>query len=114
MEFYNIFSYSKFFFKKLSEPVFGKECIMRKKRKFTKFFCVSIVGYVDMITYPLTKYYYIIERVYFIYRLFILFASTFLFLLFFYTVSRRYKRDYLHSSMDISFYIMFYIMFYTR
>ena len=44
---------------------------------------VLIVGYVDMIIYPLTKYYYIIERVYFIYRLFILFISTFSFLLFF-------------------------------
>ena len=63
-----------------------------------------------MITYPLTKYYYIIERACFIYRLFILFISTFSFLLFFYTVSWRYKRDYLHSSMDISFYIMFYII----
>ena len=71
--------------------------------------CVLIVGYVDMITYPLAKYYYIIERVYFIYKLFILFISTFSFL-FFYTVSWRYKRDYLHSSMDISFYIMFYII----
>ena len=63
-----------------------------------------------MITYPLTKYYYIIERVYFICRLFILFVSTFSFLLLFYAVSWRYKRDYLHSSMDISFYIMFYII----
>ena len=33
------------------------------------------VGHVDMITYPVTKYYYIIERVYFIYWLFILFIS---------------------------------------
>ena len=71
---------------------------------------VLTVGYVDMTTYPLTKYYYIIERVYFIYRLFILFISTFSFLLFLYTVSWRYKRDYLHASIDILFYIMFYII----
>ena len=72
--------------------------------------CVLIVGYLDMSTYPLTKYCYIIKRIYFIYRLFILFISTFSFLLLFYAVSWRYKRDYLHSSMDISFYIMFYII----
>ena len=28
--------------------------------------------------------------------------------LFLYTVSERYKRDYLHASIDILFYIMFY------
>ena len=39
-----------------------------------------------------------------------MFISTFSFLLFFYTASWRYKRDYLHSSMDISFYIMFYVI----
>ena len=68
------------------------------------------IGYEDMTTCPLTKYYYIIERVYFIYRLFILFISTFSFLLFLYTVSWRYKRDYLHASIDILFYIMFYVI----
>ena len=62
------------------------------------------VGYVDITTYPLTKYYYIIERVYFIYELFILFVSTLSFLLF------LYKRDYLHTSIDILLYIMFYII----
>ena len=71
---------------------------------------VLIVGYLDITIYPLTKYYYIIERVYFIYRLFILLISTLSFLLFLYTVSRRYKRDYLHASIDILFYIMFYII----
>ena len=71
---------------------------------------VLIVGYVDMITYPLTKYYFIIERVYFIYRLLILFISTLSFLLFLYSVSWRYKSDYLHASKDILFYIMFYII----
>ena len=44
---------------------------------------VLTVGNVDMTTYPLTKYYYIIEKVYFIYRLFVLFISTFQFLLFY-------------------------------
>ena len=42
---------------------------------------------VHMTIYPLTNYYYIIERVYFIYRLFILFISTFSYLLFLYTYS---------------------------
>ena len=65
---------------------------------------VLTVGYVDMTTYPLTKYYYIIERVYFIYELFILFVSTLSFLLF------LNKRDYLHTSIDILLYIMFYII----
>ena len=43
---------------------------------------VLTVGYVDMTTYTPTRYYYIIERVYFIYSLFILFISTLSFLLF--------------------------------
>ena len=49
-------------------------------------------------------------RVYFVYRLFILLITTFSFLLFLYTVSWRYKIDYLHASIDILFYIMFYII----
>ena len=53
--------------------------------------------------YPLTKHHCIIERVYFIYSFFILFISTFSFLLFLYTVSCRYKKDYLHTSIDILF-----------
>ena len=71
---------------------------------------VLTVCYVDITTYPLTKYYYIIERVYFIYRLFILFITTFSFLLFLYTVLWKYKRDYLHASTYILFYIIFFIM----
>ena len=70
----------------------------------------SAVGYVDMTTYPLTKYYYIIERVYFIYRLFILFISILSFLMFLYTVLRRCKTDYLHTSIEFLFYIMLYII----
>ena len=58
----------------------------------------------------MAKYYYVIERVYFIYRLFLVFIITFSFLLFLYTVSWRYKRDYLHVSIDILFYIVFYII----
>ena len=65
---------------------------------------VWTVGYLDMGTYPVTKYYYTIEKVYFIYRLFLLFISTLSFLLF------LYKRDYLHASINILFYIMFYII----
>ena len=69
------------------------------------------VGYVDMTTYPLTKYYYNIERVYLIYRFFIFFISTFSFLLFLYTVSCRYERDYLYVSVDILFlhYVLNYL-----
>ena len=64
--------------------------------------CVLTVGYVDIKTYLLTKYYYIIERVYFICNLFI-FISTFSFLLFLCTVSWRYKRGCAHASIDILF-----------
>ena len=38
----------------------------------------------------------------------ILFISTFSFLLFLYTASWRYKRDYLHASINIVLFIMFY------
>ena len=55
------------------------------------------------------KYYYIVEMVYFIYRLFISFISTFSLFLFLYSVSWKYKRDYIHASIDILFEIMFYI-----
>ena len=65
---------------------------------------VLTVVYVDMTTYPPTKHFCIIERVYFIYRLFILFVSTLSFLLF------LFKRDYLHASINILFYTMFYII----
>ena len=80
---------------------------------------VLTVGYVDMTTYPLTKYYhrdispwnyYTVERVYFIYRLLILFISTLSLLLILYTVSWRYKRDYLHAGIDVLFYVMFCII----
>ena len=67
---------------------------------------VLTVGNVDMTTYPLTKYYYIIEKVYFIYRLFVLFISTFQFLLFLHTASWRYKRDHPHDSIYIYCFIL--------
>ena len=66
---------------------------------------VFTVGYVDMTTYPVTKYYYIIERVYFIYRLFILFIVTLSFLLLLYIVSWRCMREYLHASINTLFYM---------
>ena len=79
-----------------------------------------IVGSVDVITYSLTKYYHIIERVYFIYRLFIfyvyhyiyIYQYIFILVVFFiqYIYNLFYKRDDLHPSIDISFYIMFYII----
>ena len=48
---------------------------------------VLTVGYIDIKTFALSKYYYITEREYFIFRLFILFVSTFSFLFFLYLVS---------------------------
>ena len=75
---------------------------------------VLAVSYVDMTTYPLTKYYYIIERVYFIYQLFILFIIIFSFLLFLFTETWRYKTDYLHTNIDILIYILLHIMNTTK
>ena len=103
---YTIFSYSRFLFKQLFAPVFGKECIMRKKFKFTRF------GYFDR--WYTNKVWQHTERVYFIHGFFIFFISTFSFLLFLYAVSLRYKKNYLHPSMDKSIYIMFYIINTTK
>ena len=61
----------------------------------------------DVTTHPLTKvllYYW--KSIF--YSLFILFISALSFLLFLYIASWRYKRDYLHASIDILFYIMVY------
>ena len=69
---------------------------------------VLIIGYVVMKTYTLTKYYYIIARVYFIYRLLILFITTFSFLMFLYTLSCRQKRDYLHAS-SYRYFVLYYV-----
>ena len=71
---------------------------------------VLTVGFVDMTTYPLTKYCYITERIYFIYKLFILFISTSLSLLLFLYTVWRYNRDYFHASTHTFFHFMFYIL----
>ena len=75
-------------------------------------FVVLTVGYVDMTIYPLTKYYYIIEKLYFIYKFFILFISTFSFLLFLYTVSWRYKRDCLHANKEYRYFVLHNVLCY--
>ena len=121
---------------------------------------VLTVGYLDMTTYLPIKYYYIIESVYFIYRLFVLFISrciyhihihyihiyiytykynihiyihityihtyniyihiyiyiyihlhTLYIHILLYTVSWRYKRDYLQASIYILFYTMLYFIY---
>ena len=71
---------------------------------------VLTVGYIDMTAPPLTKYYYIIERAYFIYNLFILFISTLSFLMFLYTLSWKYNRDYLHASKD--YFVLYYVLYF--
>ena len=58
---------------------------------------VLAVGYVDMTTYPLLKYHFIIERSYLIYSLFILFISMFSFHLQLERVSWRHERGYIHA-----------------
>ena len=87
----------------MKHPFLTTSCTSSWKRVCNSFLAV---GYIDLNTYLLTKYLYIIERLCFIYWLSILFISTFSFLLLLYTVS-RYKRDYLHASIDIFFYIIF-------
>ena len=75
MELYSIFSYSKFFFQQFSAPFLWTNihtiCLFWPflVDQYTYNLFVLTVGYVNMTTYPLTKYYYIIDRVYFIYRL---------------------------------------------
>ena len=83
--------------------------MFQKKCKSARFVCFDRWLRRFQNIYPLTKYYYIIERVYFIHNLFILFISTFSFLVFLQTVSCSilsgilYKRDYLHARVDILF-----------
>ena len=104
---YNILSYSRFFFLTAfwtTKSVW--KCITKKVHNSKEIvslqdLVVLTVSYVDIKTCPLTKYYYIIEKAYFIYRLFILFVSTYSFLLFLCSVPLRYKRVYLHSSIGI-------------
>ena len=61
---------------------------------------VLTVGYVDMSTYPLSEYYYVIKEAH---RFFmcLLFINTFSFLLFLGAASWSHKRKYLHASVDI-------------
>ena len=75
---------------------------------------VLTVGYLDMTIYSLATFYYIIQRMYLIYRLSVLCISIFQILLFLYVVSWRHKRDYLHASIDILFYIVFYVINTTK
>ena len=69
---------------------------------------VNLQGLFVLIVGTLTKYYNIIERVYFIYRLFILFISTLSFLMFLYTVSLRRKRDYRQYRHIVLYYVLYY------
>ena len=99
-----------FFFNNFLQYLIRKRVYNSKEIVDLEFFFILSFSYVDMTTYPATKYYFIIERLYVIYRLLVLIISTFSFLLFLYTISWRYKTDYLHGSIDILFYIMFYII----
>ena len=81
-----------------NSALFNRNCI---SQRFIIYFDRWLSRYQNI--YPLTKYYYIIERVCSIYRLLILFISTFSFLLLLYSVSWRYRRDYLYTSADILF-----------
>ena len=73
---HNILSYLRFL-QQLSCTSFRKRALNSKDIVNIQILFVLTVGDVDMTTYPLRKYYYIIERIFFIYRLFILFISTF-------------------------------------
>ena len=72
---------------------------------------VWTIGYVDIITYPLAKYYYIIVRRYLIYVLFILLISKLSFLLLLYTASRRYKKDYLLPPCQYRYFVLYYVLY---
>ena len=102
-EVHNILLYSRPFFSNFLHQLLEKSAYFKRNCESAWFVCFYgwLRRYQNI--YPLTKYYYITERVYFTYSLFILFISTFSFLLFLYTVSWRYKRDYLYASIDILF-----------
>ena len=99
-----------FFFNNFLHYLFRKRVYNSKEIVDLEDFFILSVSCVDMTTYPPTKYYFIIERLYVIYRLLVLIISTFSFLLFLYTVSWRYKRDYLHARIDILLCIILYII----
>ena len=110
VELYNILSDSRFFFLTIFCTGFRKTVHNSKEIVNMRGLFVLTVGYVYMTTLPVANYCYIIERVYFIYRLLVLFMRTLSFLLFLYTVSWSYKKNYLHASIDILFYNMFCII----
>ena len=99
-----------FFFNNFLQYLIRKRVYNSKEIVDLEFFFILSVSYVDMTTYPATKYYFIIERLYVIYRLLVLIISTFSFLLFLYTISWRYKKDYLHARIDILLCIILYII----
>ena len=70
LKLYNILSYSRFFFLTTFCTSFWKRVHNSKEIVNIQGFFVLTVGYVDMTTHPVTKYYYLIEGVYFIYKLF--------------------------------------------
>ena len=96
MELCNTLSYSRFFFQQISPPVVKIQDLLFFNRWLRRYHHTS--------TNKVLLYYW--KSIF--YRLFILFINTLSFLLFLYTVSWRYKRDYIHASIDILFYIMFY------
>ena len=64
-----------------------------------------------MTTFPVTKYYYIIETVYFIYRLFILFISALSFSLFLYSVKEIYERL---PTCQYEYFVLYYVLYYQH
>ena len=103
VELHNILSYLRSFFSNFLHQLLEKSAYFKRNYESAWFVCFDgwLRRYENI--YPLTKYYFIIERVYFTYSLFILLISTFSFLLFLYTVSWRCKRNYLYASIDILF-----------
>ena len=110
VEFYNILSdWSLLFYVlTISSNSFWKRLHNSKEIVNLQGLFVLTVGYLDITTYPLTKYYYVIKRAYFIYKFFIflLFTSTFSFWLLLYAASWSYK----NARIEILFYIIFYIV----
>ena len=88
---YNTLSNSRFFFNFLITfcTSFWKVVHNSKEIVNLQVLFVWTVGYVNIKSYPLTDYFYIFERANFIYKLFILFVSTFSLFLFLCTVSWR-------------------------
>ena len=74
---------------------------------------VLTVGYLDMTTYLPTKFYYNIESVYFIYRLFVLFVSTYIYYIHIHYIN-IYVHIYIHTYTCIcNIFIYIYTHLYT-